>query len=157
MVFFRVGLGWDMAKWDMQKEVSQAGQTSFCAGSGELRRPLHCGRSAEAARNSACLSLFISIHLLTLSLLPSPCSSLTTEASGTRDYPRCHPHTVSIHCADLPTIRDRSQPRNEHSATHSHLCTTSLPTSTRPPSPSLHTFWSSPVTLLCHWECPLIE
>ena len=26
---FRVGVGWDMAKWDMQKEVSQAGQISF--------------------------------------------------------------------------------------------------------------------------------
>ena len=47
------------------------------------------------------ISLFISILSLPLYLLPSPCSSLTTQKSGTHGYPPlCHPastHSVHTH------------------------------------------------------------
>ena len=107
--YFESGI-WDgICKVGYAKEVSQAGQTSFCAGSGELRRSLHC--RATLGRGSARmpeLSLPILAHLYSfIASISSPIYMLFSYHSGTHDYPRCRPHTVSIHCADLvPTIRD---------------------------------------------------
>ena len=147
-------MGWDMQSGICKRGFSSRPNQFLCwfGGAAETAPLRTLGRGCPE------LSLPIPVHLYSfIALISSPIYMLFSYHSGTHDYPRCHPDTLSIHCADLQTIRDRSQPRNAHSATHSHLCTTSLPTSTRPPSPSLHTFWSSPVTLLCHWECPLIE
>ena len=87
----RVGYGMGYAKWDMQKRfLKPAKPVSVLVR--ELRRPLHCRRSAEAARNSACLSLFISILSLPVSLLPSTCSSLTTVVPISTPAAGIHPH-----------------------------------------------------------------
>ena len=78
----------------MQKEVSEAGRTSFCAASescGDCSPPrtlLARHRPPRTFSLPPCLSLSISFLSFPVSLLQSLCSSsLTTEASGTHDYP----------------------------------------------------------------------
>ena len=151
-----------MARWDMQKEVSQAGQTSFCAVSGELRRPLHCGRSAEAARNSACLHTCSSLFFHCLYIFSHFHAPLSPEASDTHDY---HSHTaihtqcpsIYIHSAD-PCADQISQPRITLSHSPSSL-QRSLPTSHQTfLSFSLQASGAVCDLAECHWECrPLIQ
>ena len=52
-VFERVGYGMGYAKWDMQKEVSEAGQSSFCAASESCGVWMETAASAADAPRSA--------------------------------------------------------------------------------------------------------
>ena len=83
-------------------------QTSFCAGLGSwgLRGDTAPRTLAgEAAQNlppaCPCLSPFFHSCLYLFSHLHA--FLFHRSLWGTYDYPRCHPHTASIHCADLPT------------------------------------------------------
>ena len=96
------------AKWDMQKRfLKPAKPVSVLVRGSCGDRSTAERRSAEAARMPE-LSLPIPAHLYSfIASISSPIYMLFSYHSGTHDYPRCRPHTVSIHCADLvPTIRD---------------------------------------------------
>ena len=113
------------AKWDRQKEVSQASQTSFCV----LVRGSSCGdrSTADARQERGCpeLSLPIPLHLYYfMASISSPISMLFSYRRADKPLvPMTNPAAIhSVHTLCRPAGRDRSQPRNEHSATHSHLC-----------------------------------
>ena len=155
-------MGWDMQSGICKKRFPKPVPKQFLHWFGELRRPLHRGCSAEAARNlQPYFSLSVLVHLLSfIASTSSPIFMLLSHQKPLIPMTTTHtlPSTHSVHPLCRPVCRP------DLTTSHSTQPLTLVFAKVfAPPSPQTFLSFSLQASgavcdlAECHWECPLIE